>query len=46
MADWSPSPWKSDDGVSWRLVAALVILTAVVSIAAGSWLGWISHAYF
>jgi len=45
MSEWDSNRWADRDTVGWRLIAACVILTAVVSIAAGSWLGWISHAY-
>ncbi len=35
-----------DEWIPFGLVAALTLLTILVSFAAGSWLGWISRAFF
>jgi hypothetical protein len=38
--------WHGHYDVSMTLVGALSFLTAVLSLAAGTWLGWISRLFF
>ncbi len=45
MSGWLPH-YQSEEGISARLVLALVVLVMIICLAAGSWIGWISHAYF
>ncbi len=46
MAIRRPQNLASDEDMPFGLVVALIVLVVLTSFAAGSWLGWISRAFF